>query len=83
MRVVTFKVPCTITRERDGITLKMHDDKRQQVREQSIAIDAQMIPSKAKEIGDSNDQAISLAKGILFPKDMVVETSIELSYLME
>lgn len=83
MKIVTFRVPCRVYRDGGAILMQTFEEKRTQLREVSVSVDATDIPSKAKEISDQNDSNMTIAKSVLFRNQQETETSVELSYLME
>lgn len=83
MKIVTFKIPCRVYRENGATFIQIFEDQRTQVSDNSIALEASNIPSKAKEIADQNDSNINIAKSILMSRETEAKSFVNLSYLME
>lgn len=82
MKIVTYEIPYTINRKGGGIELKLHEDDKKRINEESLRDqEAASIPNIAKELGDFNDKQRNIVKHTLMRNQDEGKGKITLKYL--
>jgi hypothetical protein len=77
MKIIYYKVPCTVKREEGQVILDIHEGKKEQLREEPISsAQENEVTSIAKKLSDSNELEKTVAKSILLKAETEKETYI-------
>lgn len=82
MKIITYEVPYTLTRQDSGIKLVFHEEDKKRVNEEALRDqEASNIPNLAKELGDFNDKQRNILKHTLMKNQDTGKGKILLKYL--
>lgn len=82
MKIATYEVPCTVTRDSLGnVHVQMHDDQKVRKSSEEVTFASNEILMKTNEIARFNDDEIQTAHAILSSAENKRECKLEIKFL--
>lgn len=84
MKIATYKVPCTITRDpKAGVVVNLRENEKTREPGDEVVPESEQnnIPNIAKSLSDQNSVQMELAKNTLLSKEKSSEGFVLLKYL--
>lgn len=82
MKIVTYKVPVTLTRVAGNVEITQHDEQRVRVNEaEETQFTSKQVVTMSKNVSDNNNAQMSIAKMTLGASEQSKDTHLLLKYI--
>ena len=82
MKIKAYKVPVTLKRDALGNPeAELHEDQKTELSSEDIQVDTSRIPNIAKELADSNNIQLTIAKNSMLKDETESKATIIFKYL--